>query len=98
MDNYKVKVMNDDTYLWGGEGVKLDLSVPLLLTIRVEDFREPITFGIESTASDSRKTLGVLKAGETYTVLLKGLRGVFARCERTNVDANVTCYLSCPLT
>ena len=50
----------------------------MLLTIQVDEVGEPITFGTENTDEDGRKTFGTLQPGETYTILLHKIRGVFA--------------------
>jgi len=80
-------------FLWGSGGVTVNLEWPMLLTIRVDEFGEPITFGTETTSQNSRKTFGTLQPGETYTIPLISLRGVFAHCE---LDSQVTCTLTTP--
>ena len=92
MTRYRVKVRGEK-YLWGSEGVNFNMDWPLLLTVRVDEFGEPITFGTEATNAGSRLTLGTLQPGEVMTIPLAKLRGVFARCD---LDTYVYCTLVIP--
>src|SRR5512135_432503 len=92
MSRYRVKVRGTK-FLWGSSGVTVNLEWPMLLTIRVDEFGEPITFGTESTSENSHKTFGTLQPGESYTIPLLNLRGVFAHCD---LDSNVSCTLLVP--
>lgn len=93
---YRVKVLNRDTYLWGGAGITLNLAVQLLLWVRVDEFGEPVTIGTEMTTTGSRKTIGVLQPGESYTIPLNGVRGVFCVCNTPQGDSPVHCSLIRP--
>jgi hypothetical protein len=90
--SYDVKVRGT-MFLWGSEDITVNLGWPLLLVIRNDVQGDPVTFGTETTTTDSRKTFGILQPGECYTIPLLGLRGVFATCE---VDSNVTCTILVP--
>ena len=92
MIRYQVKVRGT-MYLWGSAGITVDLEWPLLLNIRNDVFGEPVTFGTETTSADSRKTFGTLQPGESYTIPLLNIRGVFASCD---LDSPVTCTLTVP--
>jgi hypothetical protein len=93
MNQYEVKVRGR-MYLWGSHGVTVNLAWPMLLTFRVDIFGEPITFGTETaTSQDNPKTFGQLQPGESYTIPLQGLSGVFANCD---LDSLVHCMLIAP--
>jgi hypothetical protein len=92
MYRYRVKVRGT-MYLWGSDGITVNLAWPLLLVIRNDELGEPIVFGTETTNTDSRKTFGTLRPGECYTIPLLNIRGVFATCE---LDSSVACTLLVP--
>jgi hypothetical protein len=91
--SYDVKVRGETMFLWGSAGITVNLSWPLLLVIRNDVQGDPVTFGSETTTSDSRKTFGTLQPGECYTIPLLGLRGVFATCP---ADSVVSCTILVP--
>lgn len=102
MLTYDVKVLwpkdVDDkttwTFIWGGAGVEIALSDSnVLLHFRVDELGEEVVFGHRNDTSSPFKTLGQLKPGESFTLSLKGLRGIFARCVDTNADTKITCSL-----
>lgn len=97
-ESYRVKILDRDTYLWGSAGITVNLGVQLLLCIRVDEFGEPITIGTETTSPGSRKTFGVLQPGESYTIPLNGLRGVFSVCNTPHADSIVSCWVIQPRT
>jgi hypothetical protein len=94
MYDYDVKVRgsNPTTYLWGSQGIKLNLSWPLLLSLRNDVAGDPIEIHSE-TAAGQTSLVGKLQAGEYYTIPLLGLRGVFATCD---ADSNVSCAVLVP--
>ncbi len=92
MNSYDVKVRGT-MYLWGSAGITVNLGWPLLLVVRNDVVGDPITIGTETTTTDSRKTFGTLQPGESYTLPLLNLRGVFAKCD---TDSNVTCTILVP--
>src|SRR5690349_8154553 len=68
MDWFRVKVKrNVVTYLWGGPGISAtlpqqrQLTVPLLLNIRVDDLGEEIEFGYHESGNQQIGTFGKLK-------------------------------------
>jgi hypothetical protein len=95
METWKVKVHPKKplTYLWGGEKVDEPLDTPLLFTLRVDELGEDITFGRRDNTSNPVKTLGSLQRGESFTVSLKGLRGIWAKCIDAKVDTIVFCSI-----
>lgn len=92
MDSYSIKV-RDTMYLWGSAGITVNLSWPLLLFIQNDVFGDPVTVGTETTTAGSRKTFGILQPGESYTIPLLNIRGVFATCAK---DSDVTCTILLP--
>ena len=105
MTPYDVKVLwpndvNDKTtwtFIWGGAGVEIALADSnVLLHFRVDELGEEIIFGLRNDTSSPFKTLGQLKPGESFTLSLKGLRGIFARCVDTNADTRISCTLLFP--
>lgn len=98
MESWKVKVhpRQPVTYLWGGEKVDEPLDATLILTLRVDELGETIVFGRRDNTSNPIKTLGTLQAGESFTVSLKGLRGIWAKCADPKVDTHVYCCVHTP--
>ncbi len=105
MTSYEVKVLwpsdvNDKTtytYIWDGAGVEIALAdSTVLLHFRVDELGEEVIFGLRNDTSSPFKTLGQLKPGESYTLSLRGLRGVFARCVDVNADTRISCALLFP--
>ena len=100
MNKWDVKVVAEveKTYLWGGEEVNIEYpELNMFLHFRVPDDGEEILFGHRNKTSSSFKTLGQLKPGESCTVPLKELRGVFARCVDSHSDTRVECSLVVPM-
>ncbi len=95
MEVWKVKVHPKQpvTYLWGGEKVDEPLDASMFFTLRVDELGENIVFGRRDNTSNPIKTLGILQAGESFTLSLKGLRGIWAKCVDPKVDAQVYCCL-----
>ena len=92
MTQYEVKVRGR-MYLWGSAGVTVNLAWPMLLAFRVDVFGEAITFGTETSTPNSVVTFGTLQPGESYTIPLQNLRGVFANCD---LNTSVYCTLIVP--
>jgi len=88
--SYAVKV-RDKTYVWGSNGVLVDLAWPLLLVIDNDPRGDPITLGAESTTTDT--ALGILQPGECWTLPLVNLRGIHATCAS---DSVVACTILVP--
>jgi hypothetical protein len=98
MHTFRVKIRrNETTYIWGGPDIRTDvqrhLTVPVLLTIRVDDVGEVIEIGYKEMEPGQEDTFGKLHAGESYTVSLEKLTAVWARSTH---DAYVDCYLMVP--
>lgn len=96
MTNWVVKVVAEveRTYLWGGEEVGIEYAdLTFFLHFRVPEDGEEIIFGHRNKTSSPFKTLGNLKPGESFTIPLKELRGVFARCVDSHSDTRVECSL-----
>ncbi len=92
MCRYRIRVRGK-IFLWGSEGITLNLLWPMLLTVRVDQFGEQISLGSEAVGTPGFKDLGTLNPGETYTIPLINLKGVFAQCA---LDSEVTCTLFSP--
>lgn len=94
MYSYDVRVRGTTkaTYLWGSEGIAVDLAWPLLLSIRNDVVGDPVTIGT-GTGHGHKTAIGTLQPGECYTLPLLGIRGVFATCE---TDSNVACVILAP--
>ncbi|WP_406694490.1 hypothetical protein V5E97_25790 [Singulisphaera sp. Ch08] len=101
MERFRVKVKRGvRTFLWGGSDIKSDvtrrLTIPVLLSLRVDDFGENMRFGFlsyEDEGADENE-FGTLKPGESFTVTLDGLRAIWAEAEH---DCFVDCDLTVPL-
>lgn len=93
MYTYRVKVRRR-TYLWGGEGIKnaFNPKTPTYLHFRVDEIGEPIKFGTQSEFSGTLTELGTLKPGESFTVPLKDIVGVYA-----SLDDPQDTYIDCTL-
>lgn len=89
MFTYKVKVQGT-TFLWGGAEVRAKLNSPMQLVFRVAENDEPIRFGrfVDGKQAD----LGVLRAGECYSLSVHELSGVFASAVAP-LDTHVECML-----
>lgn len=99
MQSYDVKIVSgvERTYIWGSEGVGIALAdSDVLLHFRVDDFGEEIAIGWRNDTSSPFKDLGKMKPGESFTIPLKGLRGVYAKCVQSTSDTKVTVCLLCP--
>jgi hypothetical protein len=101
MIDYSVKVRGSadkPMYLWGSNGIKVTHVWPLLLTIRNDVLGERVTFGTERISEGrppGRETIGTLLPGESYTLPLLNLKGVFAFCD-PDLDSTVQCTLTMP--
>jgi len=95
MHQYKVKVHPEKSpaYLWGGADVEEPFNGSLVLTVRNDEIGEPVTVKKHSDSSTPIKTIALLKPGETFSVSLKGLKGILAECPTPNVDTQVHCIL-----
>ncbi len=98
MESWRVKVHPrlPVVYLWGGDQVDAPTDAALVLTFRVDDFGYPITFGRRDNSSNPIGTLGTLKPGESFSIELQQLRGVWAKCVDPQVHTYVYCCLSRP--
>jgi hypothetical protein len=79
-------------YLWGSAGIKQNVSyaTPLILHIHNEIKSAALTFGTE-TADGKQIVLGTLQPGETFSVTVDGIRGVFA--STIAVESSVRCII-----
>jgi hypothetical protein len=91
MYSYEVKV-RDRVWLWGSAGIRVNLNWPVLLTIRNNLFGEAIQIGTQRGGVDAQQ-IGSLQPGESYTIPLVGLSGVFATC---STDTSVACTIDTP--
>ena len=91
MYRYRVK-LRAERFLWGSAGVTTELKWPIFLTTRVDELGEEITLGTVAPGG-ARTTCAKLQPGETYTIVLQNVIGVFATCA---TDTQLTCVLSLP--
>ena len=91
MVTFRVKVRRT-TYLWGGEQVvdTVKTDSRLYLHFRVDEAGETIAIGVRS--SGKMVSLGSLEAGQSYSVRLNDITGVYATIADPN-DTMVDCYL-----
>jgi|GEM_PF-4839092 len=96
MLTYKVKVLPEaqPVYLWGGDGIEEPLEVQMILTVQVCERGAKIKILRVGPSSTPVKTLGVLRPGETYSIPLKSLKGVFVECDDPKVRSHVLCTLT----
>ena len=93
MYSFKLRIRKK-AYLWGGSQLvaNLNTAIPLFLTLRVDDAGETIVIG--QTRFDggniSDFTLGKLEAGQSYTVALNNICGLYADPENRG-----STYISC---
>jgi hypothetical protein len=87
---YSVRVRGT-VYLWGSAGIteKITFASPLLLHVRNDVCGEAVTFGTETIAG-VRTELGTLQAGESVSVPIQNIRGVYATCA---LDSMVCCFI-----
>jgi hypothetical protein len=90
MRRYRVKVRGR-VYLWGSAGIDTNSDLPLLLSVRVDDFGEPVTLEIKRRGEDELELLGTLQPGETYTLPITQMQGLAGF---SNVDSCVYCSLT----
>lgn len=93
MYRYKVKV-RATMFLWGSAGLTQNVSFPqtflLVLHIRNDQFGEPVTFGTQSI-DGTHNTIGTLNAGESCSIPIQNIMGVFATCA---LDSSVCCTIA----
>lgn len=89
MNTYNVKV-RESTYLWGGQGVVQSFSTDLYIFLRVDDHGEAITIGHEKLNPRRQTLIAELQPGETLTVPLSNLSGIYAHCKH---DCQVQCAI-----
>lgn len=88
---YKVRVRGT-MYLWGSQGIKRDLHFdkPLLLHLHNDVFGEPVEIGM-LVSKGKQSDLGTLQPGESVTVQVQGISGVFATCA---LESAVSCLIA----
>jgi hypothetical protein len=85
--SYEVRVRGT-MFLWGSAGIAVDttFSKPLLLHVRNHVFGEVVTIGTQ-VASGVKHVFGTLQPGESFSIPIQNISGVFATCAlETNVD------------
>jgi hypothetical protein len=89
--HYVVRVRGTK-FLWGSAGVTRDVSFasPLLLHIRNSVEGQPVSVGTQ-TADGKQTTIAVLQAGETLSIAIQDIIGVFATC--TPFESEVDCAI-----
>jgi len=88
--SYKVRVRKT-MYLWGSAGITRDITFdkPLILHVHNDTFGENVTVGTQ-VASGTKKTLGTLKPGESVSIPVQTMSGVFAKC---TLETTVSCVI-----
>ena len=78
---YKVRVRGS-VYLWGSAGVTTNANYPQapILHIRNDKFGEVISFGTQVDGGGIQTAIGALQPGESYSIPIQGITGVFATC------------------
>ena len=92
--------------LWGSSGILTNTIYPSppLLHIRNDKHGEIVTFGTQTAAvaqtpggapatAAAQTTIGTLKPGEGYSILIQGISGVFATCA-TGLESSVYCVIT----
>ena len=92
MIEYKRRISNAETYVWGGAKVAAPLDTQLVLLLHNDDAGEEIIFG-QHKRQDGILDLGSLEPGATYAIALEGLIGVYARCTTEKADSFVRCVV-----
>lgn len=91
---YRIRVRRR-TFLWGGAGVTKKIDTDrLFMHFRVDENGEQIRFGILKEQGGSFDEFGSLQPGESYTLKLDGLVGVFAAIDEPQ-DTYVECTIIC---
>lgn len=97
MFEYEVKIRqaNQRTYIWGGEGINYELLSQLILIVRVlEKVGETVTLSIQRKVTNPKTIeIGTLQEGETFTIPLNEISGVFME---SSFDTIVRCSLCFP--
>lgn len=101
MFEYRVKV-GRRKYLWGGPRIEASLSSSLILHVRVDDEGEPIVFGVNCISPRREVRIGELSVGESFSIPLDGVSGVFAECivdtfgkfAHSSIDTYVRCFIA----
>lgn len=91
MLTYRVKVRGT-SFLWGGKGIKNTFVSDIHLHFRLDETGETITFGIIKSSGGSLIPQGTLSPGETFTIKLSDLIGVYAQTE-----SSIHTYVDCAL-
>ena len=101
MFDYRVKV-GRRKYLWGGRRVEVALASSLILNIRVDDEGEPVVVCVNRISPRREVRLAELNVGESLSIPLNGISGVFAECivdangrfAESRIDTSVRCTIS----
>ena len=97
MYTYRVKVLNK-VFLWGGAGIKVNLTEPLFLSCRVDEIGDPVDLSFVVMGAGALPhppvpvAIGTLQQGETITISLQGRSGIIAECAQ-----GVHTYLTCAI-
>ena len=98
MTPYRVKVVRSAvhrvTYLWGGAGIEVSLASNFAFTFRVPDDGESIVFGVIKSNPRREIRLGRLEVGESFTIPLQDVSGVYAHSVVDLHDTYVDCHIA----
>jgi hypothetical protein len=91
---YKVRVRGavaPFVFLWGSNGITKNsaFQTPLVLHIRNDVFGAEISVGTQ-VAGGNQTVLGKLEPGETFSIQIQDIVGVFASCE---LESTVHCVI-----
>lgn len=94
MFQYRIKVRGK-TYLWGGEQASAGLFDQVYLMLRNDDLGESVKISQLSVDFNNPvvKVLGTFKRGESYTINLRTLTGVWAEVVDADRDTNIDCMI-----
>jgi hypothetical protein len=89
---YRVRVRRR-TFIWGGASVTKKLEAErIYLHFRVDENGEAVRFGVLKTPGGSLEEFGSLLPGESYTLKLDDIVGVFVAIDEPD-DTFVDCAL-----
>ncbi|MCA9014479.1 MAG: hypothetical protein KDA77_04025 [Planctomycetaceae bacterium] len=95
MYSYDVKVLPENTSLWGGAGITKPISGNALLICRNDELGVPLNLFTQNR-DDLEIPFGTLAPGETYIFRLNEITLVGAKTTDDVSDSVVRCTIVCP--
>jgi hypothetical protein len=88
-----VRVRQGEVYLWGSASIAMDpapnYGASFLLHVHNDPYGDPVALG--TLAAGAQTALGKLQPGETFSIPLQALTGVYATCDTAS---SVLCVLN----